>query len=124
LEQAFLRLGPIAKDYYEGLRTQRGRGAGYHLQRILALAEQHGTDAVAGAMAHAARYGNYGAEGIARVLCGKSPVRVTTPSEEAPMPPDRVRRWLEGLDVEDRDLADYDDLIDEREGGRDGDDKK
>jgi hypothetical protein len=31
------------------------------------------------------------------------------------MPPERVRRWLEGLDVEDRDLGDYDEMVD-REG--------
>jgi hypothetical protein len=31
------------------------------------------------------------------------------------MPPDRVRKWLEGLDVEGRDLEDYDRLVDEEE---------
>jgi len=28
------------------------------------------------------------------------------------MPPERVRAWLEGLDVESSDLSDYDDIID------------
>jgi len=110
LEQAFLRLGPSAPDYYEGLKVQRGGGAGYHLQRILALADRHGAAVVAGAMAHAARFGNFGAEAVARVLTGKAP-RTPTVTGDAPLPPERVRLWLEGMDVEGRDLADYDRLI-------------
>jgi hypothetical protein len=61
LEQAFMRLGPVAEAYYEGLLAQRGQGAGYHLQRILRLAERHGSAVVMGALAQAARYGNYSA---------------------------------------------------------------
>jgi len=113
LEQAFLRLGPTARHYYEGLRTQRGRGAGYHLQRILKLADRHGSTVVQGAMAHAARYGNYSAEAIARVLSGRElRDRTAAHGSEPAAPPERVRRWLEGLDVESVDLADYDRLVD------------
>lgn len=122
LEAAFLRLGSAARDYYEGLRTQRGRGAGYHLQRILKLADRHGASVVCGAMAYAARYGNYSAEGVARVIAGREITRVTkNPSTTVSTPPERVRRWLEGLDVESGDLADYDRLIDRmsRDGGDD-----
>ena len=39
----------------------------------------------------------------------------------SPAPPERVRRWLEGLDVETGDLTDYDRIID-RLGGKKGDD--
>jgi len=124
LEAAFLRLGPAARDYYEGLRAQRGRGAGYHLQRILKLADRHGAAVVLGAIAHAARYGNYSAESVARVIAGREITRVTkNPSTTVPTPPDRVQRWLEGLDVENGDLADYDRLIDRMsrdEGDDDG----
>ena len=113
LQSAFLRLGPAAEDYYAGLKAQRGGGAGYHLQRILKLADRHGSAVVTGAMAHAARYGNYSAEAVARVIAGRElRDRTTTTSVPVAAPPERVRRWLEGLDVEDGDLADYDRLID------------
>jgi len=113
LEQAFVRLGPAAEKYYDGLRTQRGRGAGYHLQRILRLADRHGAAAVTGAMAHAARYGNYSADAVARVIAGRA-LRGQTPDDhrQAPVPPQSVQQWLEGIDVEGGDLADYDRIID------------
>jgi transposase len=112
LRQAITRLGPIAEDYYQGLKTQRGRGAGHHIKRILTLADRHGSEAVIGAMAHAARFGNYSAEAVARVIAGKTLRAATAPDQDVPMPPERVRRWLDGLDVEGSDLADYDELID------------
>ena len=111
LEQAFLRLGPTAGDYYEGLRVQKGRGAGYHLKRLLTLADRHGSSVVVGAMAHAARFGNYSADAVARVVAGKTLRDRTTADRDVPMPPDRVRRWLEGLEVEGRDLEDYDRMV-------------
>jgi hypothetical protein len=113
LESAFVRLGPAAEDYYAGLRTQRGRGAGHHLQRLLKLADRHGSSVVLGAMAHAARYGNYSADAVARVIAGRELGRPRPPAPgQVPAPPERVRRWLEGLEVETGDLADYDRLID------------
>ena len=112
LEQAFLRLGTAAERYYGGLRTLRGRGAGYHMQRILKLADRHGANLVTGAMTHAAKYGNYSADAVARVLAGRA-LRGRPPADQrdTPMPPESVRRWLEGIDVEGGDLADYDKLI-------------
>jgi transposase len=115
LEQAFVRLGPAAREYYDGLWSQRGRGAGYHLQRILKLADRYGAEAVSGAMAHSARYGNYSAEAVARVLTGQDLRSKRPPAGgpgEVPPPSDRVRRWLEGIHVEQSDLGDYDRLID------------
>lgn len=114
LEQAFVRLGPGARDYYEGLRAQRGRGAGYHLQRILKLARRYGPSVVTAAMAHTARYGSFSASAVARVITGpkSSPLsgsKLQSPGAEPP--PERVRRWLEGLDVEQRDLSDYDRML-------------
>jgi transposase len=117
LEQAFLRLGPEATSYYDGLKQQRGRGAGYHLQRILQLADRHGAQVISGAMAHAARYGNYSAEAVARVVAGRELVDRSAPEHSAvPSPPERVRRWLEAIHVEDADLSDYDRLIDGLDG--------
>jgi transposase len=122
LEGAFLRLGGVARTYYDGLCAQRGRGAGYHLKRILCLADRHGNEAVVSAMAHAAEYGNYSAEAVSRVLNGRSMDRKPplTQVGEAPMPPERVRRWLEGSEVETRDLEDYDRLLDQVPEGEDG----
>jgi transposase len=123
LEQAFLRLGAAAHDYYEGLRVQRGRGAGYHLQRILRLADRHGSQLVTGAMAHATRYGNFSADAIARVIAGRElEDRRQGRGERVPSPPERVRAWLEGIHVEDADLGDYDQLIDALDSPEGGDD--
>lgn len=113
LEQAFLRLGEPASDFYQGLLAQRGKGAGYHLQRILKMADRHGSAVVMAAMSHAARYGNYGAEAVARVIAGRQMPRTRQTEPTArPMPPEQVRLWLEGLDVETGDLADYDRKVD------------
>jgi len=116
LEQAFLRLGAAAHQYYEGLRTRRGRGAGYHLQRILRLADRHGSEVVSGAMAHACRYGNFSADAIARVIAGRELEDLRHPQKHlVPTPPKRILTWLEGMHVENSDLSDYDKLIDERD---------
>lgn len=123
LEQAFLRLGPAAHGYYDGLKSQRGRGAGYHLQRILKLTDRHGSEIVTGAMAHAAKYGNFSADAIARVIAGRELTDLTHPRRAPlPTPPDRVRRWLEGIHVENADLEEYDRLIDGLEPFDGGDD--
>ena len=124
LEQAFMRMGPVAEGYYEGLRAQRGRGAGYHLQRILKLADRHGSETVTGAMTHAARYGNYSAEAVARVVMGRALRQRQGEAFTAPVPepPERVRVWLEGLHVEDSDLEDYDQLIASEGDATGGDD--
>lgn len=111
LETAFLRLGAAAQDFYQGLLAQRGRGAGHHLQRLLKLADRHGADLVTAAMRHASQYGNFSADAVARVIAGKQMPRTrkTTP---VTAPPEQVRRWLEGLDVESGDLAAFDEIVD------------
>jgi transposase len=121
LEAAFLRLGPTAETFYQGLVAQRGQGAGYHLKRILRLAERRGTTVVIGAMTHAAKYGNYSADAVTAVITGGGAPDepVATPAGEAPMPPERVLRWLEGLHVEQSDLSEFDRRVD-RDGGDDG----
>jgi transposase len=113
LEQAFLRLGETAHDFHKGLLAQRGRGAGHHLQRLLKLADRHGGDLVTAAMRHAARYGNYSADAVARVIAGSEMPRPRTGNARAVAgPPEQVRLWLEGMDVEAGDLANYDRMVD------------
>ena len=129
LEQAFLRLGHAAQSYHQGLMAERGKGAGYHIQRILQLADRYGSSVVVGAMAQTARYGNYSAEAVARVIAGKAP-RAHSPRTAADglaLAPESVRRWLEAMDVEQRDLGHFDKLLDRwdddsnREGGHEND---
>lgn len=110
LEQGFLRLGPVAESYYEGLRLKRGRGAGFHLKRLLSLAERYGANRVVGAMSHTARYGSYSWEAVSRVLAGRFTPDEGVPSTRdlATPPPDRVKKWLEALAVESTDLESYD----------------
>ncbi len=116
LASAFERMGAVARDYYEGLRAQRGSAAGYHMQRLLKLADRYTTSVVVAAMAHAARYGNYSAEAVARVIAGRQIRRAATSasarSEPIPLPPEQVRAWLEAMVVETADLTDYDKKID------------
>lgn len=121
LEGVFRRLGPVAEAFYDGLVAQRGKGAGHHLKRILSMADRRGNSVVIPAMAHAAEFGNFSADAVARVISGAIEPRKppTTAAGEAPMPPDRVRLWLEGLEVESRDLGDYDKMLADTEGGRD-----
>lgn len=122
LEQAFLRLGNTARDYHQGLLAERGKGAGYHVQRILRMADRYGSSVVMGAMAQSARYGNYSADAVARVIAGRAPQTrgARAPGDGLVLPPESVRRWLEGLDVEQRDLGDFDQMIE----GEANDDKK
>ena len=124
LEQAFVRLGNTARDYHQGLVAERGAGAGYHIQRILRMADRYGSSVVMGAMAQAARYGNYSADAVARVIAGK-PTRVRglrAPADGLVLPPDSVRRWLEGIDVEQRDLSDFDRMLEGKDPNDDQDD--
>lgn len=124
LEQAFLRMGQAAESYHQGLIAERGKGAGYHIQRILRLADRYGSSVVVGAMAQTARYGNYSADAVAHVIAGKPPRRqdCRTGNDGLTLPPDSVRRWLEGMDVEGRDLEHFDRLLDRRDASSSDDD--
>jgi transposase len=94
LEAAFLRLGPTAETFYEGLVAQRG-------QRILRLAERRGTAVVIGAMSHAAKCRNYSADAVTAVIAGGGAPGAPPRPGRAPCRPRRVQRWLEGLHVEE-----------------------
>ena len=111
LEKAFLRLGEPATTYYEGLKKQRRAAAGYHLQRILAYADRYGSDVVAGALAHAERYGAYSADAVLRILTGKKPKANISQKNI----PENIRQWLRSCAVEKQEEAFYDHLIDEEE---------
>jgi transposase len=106
LKTAFLRLGQPAIAYYEGLKKHRRAAAGYHLQRILTYAQRYGHDVLAGALAHAERYGAYSADAILRIIQGKrikqNPVQTI---------PENVRQWLRSCAVEKQDPRVYDRML-------------
>lgn len=107
LKNAFLRLAEPAMTYYEGLKKQRGAAAGYHLQRILQYADRYGHDVVAGAIAHANRYGAYSADSVLRIIQGKKlNKKIATQSV-----PENIRQWLRACAVEKQDPSLYDRLI-------------
>jgi hypothetical protein len=75
-------------------------------------------------MSQAARYGNYSADAVAQVVAGRA-IKMRNKAARghgAEPPPEAVRRWLEGLDVEQRDLDDYDRMLDDKEPGDDTED--
>ena len=109
LKNAFLRLGEPAMTYYEGLKKQRGAAAGYHLQRILQYADRYGHDVVAGALAHAGRYGAYNADAVLRIIQGKTLKQGARIA--AVTVPENIRQWLRACAVEKQDPGLYDKML-------------
>jgi len=116
LKNAFLRLGEEAKAYFEGLQRERGAAAGYHLQRILKLADRYGSDVTAGALSHAMRFGVYSADAISRIIHGKALRGKHAPETDSV--PENIKQWLRSCAVEDADLRVYDHLIETLEKDR------
>ena len=111
LEDAFLRMGEPARQFYQGLQKTRKAAAGYHLQRILQYADRHGSDVVAGALAYAARYHAFSADAVLRIVSGKK-LKRGSKHVEAKIP-ENVRQWLRAYAVEKQNLKHYDELIQE-----------
>lgn len=114
LAKAFLRLGEPAKTYFDGLKRERGKAAGYHLQRILKMADRHGSDVVAGAMSHAERHGVYSADAVTRVIYGKA-IKKKGPTRMIEDVPENIRQWLRSCAVEKQKLSSYDKILEEDE---------
>lgn len=111
LQKAFFRLGKPAQIYYEGLKRERGSAAGYHLQRILKLADRYGSDVVAGAICYAQRYGAFSAEAITRIIYGKTLKRKGKLLPKAVDVPENIKQWLRSCAVEKQDPDFYDRII-------------
>lgn len=120
LKDAFLRLGKVAEDYFEGLKRIRKSAAGYHLQRILKYADRYGSDIVAGALTHAALYDSYGADAILRIIQGKRLSKASGKYSRAPIP-DNVRNWLRSCHVEKDSPGRHDCMIGNDKPSSDGD---
>lgn len=118
LGEQFSRLGSGAEEFAAGLREARGGAAGYHMSKILQLADRVGVIRVAEALRHAARYGAFDHNSVARIVTGRHPPRppgATGPrvSESEPVPA-AVADFLKGAGTFQRSVATYERLARER----------
>jgi len=121
LEMSFLRLGKSGEAYYQGLKREKGSAAGYHLQRILKLADRYGSDVVAGALSYAQRYGAFSAEAITRIIHGKALKQKGKLLTKTVNVPANIKQWLRSCAVEEQDLEFYDRMIAEENEDEDED---
>jgi transposase len=106
LREQFLRLGPAARDFEDGLIAEHGGAAGYHLSRLLTLAHRVGAPRVAEALRHAVRYGAFDATAVARIVEGKTDQALTAPASPGPLP-QHLQEYLRGVGEHQRPLRDY-----------------
>jgi hypothetical protein len=106
LEAQFLRLGTAAAAFAAGLRETRGGAAGYHMSRILDLVERVGGPRVAEALRHAARYGAFDYQAVARIVAGKAQGVSLASSGKAAIP-ERVAEYFKGSGSHQRAPAAY-----------------
>jgi len=112
LSEQFLRLGPAARDFQDGLIAERGGAAGYHISRILGLVQKSGGPRVAEALRHACRYGAFDYNAVARIVEGKPMAPVIAPMPSGPLP-ERIHDYLRGAGDHQRPLRAYQQLIHE-----------
>ena len=97
----FLALSPRAEAYYQAL-AQRRLNPRHHVQKIVALSEIYGTEAVARAMDDASRFQAFSCEYVANVLESRARLR----PEPAALHLTRRQDLLE-LDLPEPDLSAY-----------------
>ena len=112
LGEQFLRLGPAARAFEDGLIAAHGGAAGYHMARILALAARVGAPRVAEALRHAVRYGAFDATAVARIVAGKTDQPLGAPAPSGPLP-QQLPAYLRGVGEHQRPLRDYQRLLDQ-----------
>ena len=110
LREQFLRLGPAARDFEDGLVAERGGAAGYHMSRILALAAKVGAPRTAEALRHAARYGAFDYNAVARIVQGKTDKPIIAAVPTGPLP-QRIHEYLRGAGDHQRPLRSYEQLL-------------
>jgi transposase len=110
LSEQFLRLGPSAQDFVDGLIAEHRGGAGYHMSRILSLAENAGVARVAEALRHAVRYGAFDFNAVARIVKGKTDKPLAVPPASGPLP-EHIAEYLRGAGEHQRPLSTYEQLL-------------
>lgn len=107
LREQFDRLGPIAEPFAKGLVEARGGAAGYHMSQILKLAEKVGVPRVAEALRHAARYGAFDHNAVARIVTGKTTDAPKGSLETRAGSPTQLTQYLKGSGAHQRSLDGY-----------------
>jgi transposase len=110
LEQQFLRLGPAAKDFVDGLVAEHRGAAGYHMSRILALADSVGVPRLGEALRHAVRYRAFDFNAVDRIVRGKTDRPVAVPPAPGPIP-SHITEYLRGAGVHQRSPRSYEQLL-------------
>jgi transposase len=110
LAEQFLRLGPAARDFQDGLITEHRGAAGYHMSRILVLSQRVGGPRVAEALRHAVRYGAFDYNAVARIVDGKTDKQLAAPAPTGPLP-ERIHEYLRGVGEHQRPLRTYQQLL-------------
>lgn len=114
LRAQVLRLGPAAAAFEAGLVAEHGGAAGYHLARLLALAERVGAPRVAEALRHAVRYGAFDYSAVARIVEGQPDPGVTAPAAPGPLP-QHLHEYLRGVGEHQRPLRAYQRVLQARD---------
>jgi transposase len=122
LSEQFLRLSPAARDFQDGLIAEHRAAAGYHMQRILGLAEKVGAARVAEALRHAVRYAAFDYNAVARIVQGKTDRPLLAVAPAGPVP-ERINEYLKGAGEHQRPLRAYQQMLNklkhkEREDGQ------
>ena len=118
LKDQFQRLGSGAESFAAGLVELHGGSAGYHMGQILKLADKVGVPRVAEALRHAARYGAFDHNAVARIVAGK-PAKASSkaPSgspESLAGSPTQLAQYLKGTGVHQRSPDGYKKLVGKR----------
>jgi len=119
LSEQFLRLGPSACEFQDGLIAEHRGAAGYHMSRILSLAERVGAPRIAEALRHAVRYGAFDYNAVARIVEGKTDKPIVAPSLTGPLP-ERIHEYLRGVGEHQRPLRSYEQMLRKLRGSGDG----
>ena len=106
LEEQFLRLGADAKAFAAGLIDQRGGSAGYHMGKILELAERVGVASIVEALRRAVRYGAFDYRAIERIVGGNQPRRALV-QDPVGLDTQQLEKYLAGAGTHQRGLEHY-----------------
>lgn len=112
LEAQFQRLGSVAESFAKGLVELRGGAAGYHMSQILKLADKVGAARVAEALRHAARYGAFDHNAVARIVSGKPTKAKPGSLETKAQSPAQLEQYLRGSGEHQRSIDGYRKLLD------------
>jgi transposase len=116
LAEQFLRLGSGAEEFAAGLREVKGAAAGYHMSKILQLADRPGIGVprVIEALRHAIRYGAFDHNAVARIVTGRHPTASAPIVNPSSVLPSHVAEFLKGAGSFQRSLSAYERLAREQ----------